>query len=415
MHVLITTAVFSGHSGSHRVVVDLIGPLRARGHRVTLFWPSAGGTGPVEPGLPPTGLTLTGDPAALTDPPDVIHGQHVSAILPVAARFPSVPVIQAINDVSHPYDEPLRLPSIRHYIAVDALRAQRARDAGVPPDRITILPNAVALDRFPPRPPHDRIARALVVAKYHHGFAALAQAALAGTGVTVTAVGMGANGLQPDFAGLLGRHDLLIGSGRCVLEAASMGLSAIVCDERGLAGALTPGNLTPMREGNFGLAVFDGPVTQERIASAFRRLDPAEAPVIRDILRREAGLDGAIDVLEALYARVIAEGVPAPADGATPAAAAEAALRDHVLRLQGRLFATMVVREIAEGQRNVAIEVALASGRQEIAALTAKNESLRTRQAALADRVQALLASRSWRLTRPLRALGAALRRHRGG
>jgi hypothetical protein len=57
-------------------------------------------------------------------------------------------MIQSIQDVNHPLDQPLTLPSIRHFIAVDQVRAQRIRSAGVPEERITFILDEVGALRY---------------------------------------------------------------------------------------------------------------------------------------------------------------------------------------------------------------------------------------------------------------------------
>lgn len=429
MHILLTTGFLATNTGSEMVIRDLAKALSVRGHEVAIYSPRARGLRELG------GARIIERPNDLTQAPDIIHGQHATSILPAWQCFPDVPLIQSIQDVSHPLDEPLTLPSVRHYIAVDQVRAERIRSAGIPDERITLIPNTVALDRFRPKPTHNRITRALIVAKYHPQFVNLARRALEPQEVSLKAVGVAVGGMRDDFPELLASYDLLIGSGRCVLEAAAVGLSAIVCDERGFAGPLTLQTWPELRDGNFGMPAFAGLSTPQRIAHALAALDPMEAPLLREVVRREAALEHAVDSLEGLYHRVLEEAAKAsgPADTGS--------LFDYVLRLQEHCMQTMVVKEMSEGRYAIAqmverqkaaalkhkldeaavltknLERSVDQGRkrtEEIALALKKlrqKEVIQARQLAEAEeQLRNLQLSASWRMTKPLRQLMTLLR-----
>lgn len=301
MHILMTTGFLVSHTGSEEVIRDLSHGLLRRNHAVTVFSPRIRGD------------TMTGvwsDQIAITDDitqvetPDVIHAQHGAAFLKAWQKFPMVPMVQFIHDVSHVTDEPIRLPSIVKYVAVDHRRAQRAIAAGISRDRVAVVPNAVDLARFPEKALHTRISRVLAVSKYHHSFLRQVQQALKGRDVELDFVGR-AN-FRADFGELLQNYDLLIGSGRCALEAAAVGLSVVVCDERGFAGPLSRASWPGYRAGNFGQPCFIRPTNVAAIRQGLDQLDPIEASILRPGVRKDVGLEAQIDVIEEIYRGAVA-------------------------------------------------------------------------------------------------------------
>jgi hypothetical protein len=301
MHILMTTGFLVSHTGSEEVIRDLSHGLLRRNHSVTVYSPRIRGD---------TVARIWSDQIAITDDitqvekPDVIHAQHATAFLRAWQQFPTVPMVHFIHDVSHVTDEPIRLPSVVKHVAVDRVRAQRAIAAGVRRDRIAVVRNAVDLSRFPKKSAHARVSRVLAVSKYHHSFKGQVQQALKGYGLEIDVVESGE--FRADFGELLQSHDLLIGSGRCALEAAAVGLSVIVCDERGFAGPLSRNSWPGFRAGNFGQPCFVRPTNATAIRQGLDELDPMEAALLTPRVREEVRLEGQIGLIEDIYREAMA-------------------------------------------------------------------------------------------------------------
>lgn len=93
------------------------------------------------------------DLAALTDPPDVIHGHHHLDAISAMLWFPEVPAVY----VTHgwiPWEElPPVYPNIRRYLAVSETGRERLVTHGVAPERVDTVLNFADMRRFAPRDP----------------------------------------------------------------------------------------------------------------------------------------------------------------------------------------------------------------------------------------------------------------------
>jgi hypothetical protein len=84
--------------------------------------------------------------------PDIIHAQHTPVALAAMAAFPQTPAVFACHSASFEMEAPRPHPQITRWIAVDDLCRDRCLSRGVPADRLTVILNAVDLERFARRP-----------------------------------------------------------------------------------------------------------------------------------------------------------------------------------------------------------------------------------------------------------------------
>ena len=112
------------------------------------------------------------------------------------------------------------------------------RERGVPADRLSVILNAVDLERFRRR---DALpvtpAKALLLSK-NQGHRATVNAACAAAELELDELGPGFGRVVPDLENQLLRYDLVFATARMALEAAATGCAVVVCDERGFAGML---------------------------------------------------------------------------------------------------------------------------------------------------------------------------------
>src|SRR5438445_459965 len=85
--------------------------------------------------------------------PDVMHLQHVTPALMALAAFPDVPAVFTTHSATIEVEAPRPHPQIRRFAAVDDFCRARAVQRNIPPDRLSVVLNAVDLTRFRPRPP----------------------------------------------------------------------------------------------------------------------------------------------------------------------------------------------------------------------------------------------------------------------
>ncbi len=323
--VLLTNLFIAANTGSECVIESLADGLRDAGHRPVVYAPQLG---PQAKRMADRGHTLV-DRLERLGPlvPDVIHAQHVPPSLVALAGFPQVPAVHVVHGVLSQIESPLRHPQFRRTVAVDEMVAERCRRAGVSPDRLRIIPNAVDTTRFRARarlPPRPRRALLLTKNQGHHD---AVRAACQAAGIALDALGPGVGKVTDRLEQELPRYDLVFATARMALEAAAVGCAVVVVDGRGFAGALTAANLDTWRRLNFGTALLTQPVTEARLAAAIAAYDPADAAQVSARIRREARLDDAVAAYVELYREAIAEGAPPARESAT----ALAALLDEML------------------------------------------------------------------------------------
>jgi Glycosyltransferase Family 4 len=317
--VLLTNLFIASNSGSECVIESLADGLRAAGHQPVVYAPRLG---PQARRMADRGHTLVDRLTGLgARVPDVIHAQHVLPSLVALAGFPQVPAVRVVHSAFGLLESPVPHPQFRRTVAVDEMVAERCRRAGVPPARLRIIPNAVDMARFRPRSPlPSRPRRALLLTK-NHGHHAAVQAACQDAGIALETLGPATGRISDRLEHELPNYDLVFATARMALEAAAVGCAVVVADGRGFAGALTTANLDDWRRLNLGVALLTQPVTEALLASAIAAYDPADAARVAAQIRREAGLEDAINSYVALYHEAIAEGPPPAGASATGLAA----------------------------------------------------------------------------------------------
>src|SRR5262245_15633233 len=165
MRILITNIMLAERSGTEVVTSELARGLKQRGHQVAVFAPVMGKSAAV---LAADGIAVTDRIERVPFRPEIIHGHHNIALAAALAQFPDVPALFVSHDAVEWRDRPLISPQIARYFAVSEINRERAmRETAAISKPVDLLPNAVDLDRFAPRPPlPERPARALLVAKH---------------------------------------------------------------------------------------------------------------------------------------------------------------------------------------------------------------------------------------------------------
>src|SRR4029077_4000771 len=138
-------------AGSELYLYELAMRLLARGHSPIAFSPRLG---QVAAALRQATVPGVDDLAAISEPPDLIHGQHHLAAMMAMLHFPGVPALFVCHGWLPWEESPPRFPRIHRYVAVDFTTRERlVSEAGIPPERVEVVLNFVDLERFQPRPP----------------------------------------------------------------------------------------------------------------------------------------------------------------------------------------------------------------------------------------------------------------------
>lgn len=305
--VLIATIGLTGRGGTDVYTRDLALALLRRGWLPIIYTTIAG---PFAEELRAATVPIVNSIDAVGAPPDVIHGHHHVETLVAMARFPGVPALFVCHDSITWHSVPPRSPRIGAYVAVDRnCRDRMIFEHGIAEERIRVMGNAVDLRRFTPRPPlptHPTRALAFSNAVTANNWGATLRSACRQRGITLDLAGSAADSFVERPEELLPRYDLVFGKARCALEAMASGAAVIVCDERGLSGMVTSGDLPAARQLNFGARTLQRPITVENILHEIDRYDPADAARVSAEIRASADVDLLAGEFIELYEELIA-------------------------------------------------------------------------------------------------------------
>ena len=299
-----TNFILAGRSGSELYTAEIAEALVSRGHRPVLYTPAPG---KLARGLQARAIPVTSDLRTISEPPDVIHGQHTHETITALLAFPGVPAVQ----VHHGWVEapPVPFPRIRRHVVVDdTVRERLVSEFGVSPASIDVIRNFVDPGRLPARGPLPfRPSRALVFSNSADHFLGHVRSACAAQGIHVDAAGADVGRVVEDPGAILAGYDVVFAKARCAMEAMAVGAAVVLCDRAGLGPMVTPGNFDELRRLNFGLRTLREPVTPEAVATRLASYDAADAARVSTRMRSEARMDIAVDQLVDLYERVVAE------------------------------------------------------------------------------------------------------------
>jgi hypothetical protein len=383
MRVLVTNCSLRGRSGTEIVTIDLALGLSSRGHEIAVFAPMVGRSAEI---LRNQGIVVTDRPEELPWKPDIIHGHHNHVLAAALAYFPDVPALFVCHSSIYWFDGPLLLPRVRRFCSVDeACRARLVTEVGCEKEAIELLPNAVDLDLFSPRPPLPaRPRRALLLTKNTAHIAAV-RAAAQETGLELDEIGGPFGAEVDDLHARLGHYDVVFATARMALEALAVGCAVVVVDGRGLAGLATSSLVDEWRRNNFGLRLLTREPTKEAIMTEIGRYDAHDAALTSRRIRDVASLSTHLDRVEAIHRDIVA----------TPGALADATAD---LRALGK-FVAQWLRRLGEGMIPENFDNLLAANKfasehhavlEENATLRAQLECLHTQVGTLKREVDAL-------------------------
>lgn len=323
LSVLITNITLSGRTGTEIVARDLALGLRRRGHRPIVYTRDL--SGPIADELQRASVPVITDIEKLTAPVDIIHGHHTPTVAAAVSKYPDVPAIFVAHDFIAWHDMAPRFGSIRRVCAVDTTVAQRfSTYEGREPSEISLLLNAVDMERFQPGPDPAPVPRkALAFAKNTEHLPAIRQACERRNielDVVGAAVGKVISSPETELAG----YDLVFTSALSALEAMSAGRAVIVCDGRGLAGLVTPENMREWRLRNFGLGCFSKRLDADNVLAEIDRYDAGTLAEITAFVRTEADQETWLDTIEDLYRQIQRE------NGAEPRSTSFAELSGYI-------------------------------------------------------------------------------------
>jgi len=299
LSILMTDFELITWSGSKIVLRDFALKLIERGHMPVVYSPHLGKAAERFATL---GIPSVNDPAALARPPDIIHAHHNIPTAMALATYPGVPAIAFCHSKLWP-DIPLRFERIHRHVAVDFRRSDfLTREHHIDRNRVTILPNAIDLSRFPPRetPLPAKPRKALAFNKYPEHLPMLESACQA-RGIAFEAIGQGAKRPVENPEPFLRESDIVFAIDRCAMEAICVGAAVILVEPRGMAGIVTSRRLNALRKANFGHSTLIHEVTSSAVGLEIDRYDADDAAAVSAAYREVAGIEQAVDRLEDIY------------------------------------------------------------------------------------------------------------------
>jgi hypothetical protein len=372
-----------GIGGSESYLVTVAEQLDRLGHEVTIYTTEPGrGARPARE----RALELIEDPGSLPDG-DAALVQDGAVSYELASLRPDMPQLFVAHSESFAPQHPPQLEGVVGVaVALNDRLAERLRSLATETE-VVRLRQPIDTERFLPRGPLPKRARRALLLSNNHSSDRLAmlEEACGDTGLELVRVG-GTAGLSTDPREVLAAADIVIGYGRSILEAMACGRAAYVYDWHGGSGWVTADSYAAIEAD--GAAGRDETVLgPARLREDLRRYEASMGPVNHDIVIAHHRANVHAQQLVELFRRLS----PPPARPRT-----ELQEMARLVRLEWR------ARSDTNGLRIELDRVARELRESHQARLDGAREA--------EERAQSYESSASWRLTRPLRAVGHLLR-----
>jgi len=308
MRVLIAGHSLSEIGGVQTYERDLASWLLARGHSPIVYGTELGD---VARELVRRTIPVTDDLRSIAAPIDVIHGDSPLETMTALLHFPETPALFVCHGWGSLAAITPRFPRIVHYVAVDDTCADRLLlREGIPPEKVSVMLNAVDIDAFRQRVPLPaKPRRAVVFSNVAHEltFLPVIREACRRASIDLEVIGAvaGTSAVHPEA--ILGDYDIAFAKAKCAMEAMACGLAVILCDVAGIGGMVRSTDLDRLRRLNFGVRALGKPLSADTIQAELARYDPDDARLVSDRIRETAPSDALHESLLAMYESVIAE------------------------------------------------------------------------------------------------------------
>ena len=272
--VILISAYTLDLSGVPTVTLTMYNELKKRGYEVQIYSPLGGWLAPK--------MNAKSDFASITRP-DIIIAQHNVCAESMRLEFPDIPMIFYTH---HPEYEGEQPPSFEceWYMAINEDTVANLISKGVPSYKITIVRDFIDIIRFCPMSPiNDKLKNVLYISnrKKWRTYANIKKASEL-LGVNFTAVGSPygrARSIETD----INKSDLVVGWGRCILEAMSCGRPVISYDKEIGDGYLDYDKYLKSRVRNFGVTC-DNKYTVEELVNEIKKYNPKDGGINRAII-----------------------------------------------------------------------------------------------------------------------------------
>jgi hypothetical protein len=110
--------------------------------------------------------------------------------------------------------------------------------------------------------------------------------------------------------GILPKYDLVFAKARCALEAMAVGCAVVLCDFAGAGPMVRADTFGELQKLNFGAGTLTRPLRPELIVAEIEKYSAADAKVVSERVRQDAGLSSAVMEWIELYEEVCRDFAP---------------------------------------------------------------------------------------------------------
>lgn len=281
MRIVLSLHAFAGFAGTETYTLSVAHELQSLGHEAIVYAPTLG---PIADDAREQGIPVFDRVDTLPTAIDGVLAQDTGTAFSLAERYPDAVRLQIVHSDYYPLQSPSQLPGVCAAVVAMNDRVARRVEALAEHPPLIRLRQPVDLKRFGVRGGHERRThRALLLGNY-----------LRGATADVVAEACREAGFEPVQAGihatpsatpeqLMADVDLVIGLGRCVLEAMASRRAAYVFGIAGGDGWVTADSYAALEADGFGGTATERVVDGAALAADLAGWDPQMGWVNRQL------------------------------------------------------------------------------------------------------------------------------------
>ena len=310
MKIAIATARLWGRTGTEIVTIELARELKHRGHDIFVFTSETGESASL---LAQDGILAIDDLNLAPFEPEIVHGNHNVVLVQALLHFREALGIYVCHDAGLWQNRPPDMTRIRKYVAVDQHCLERVeRELPRVAGQTVKLHNAVDLRAYRPRSPLPGDPTSALILTKNRKHVGVIEHVCRRRGLVVDSAGPGVASTIGDLPARLAAYDIVFATARMAIEAMAVGCAVIVCDERGFAGLVTPDNVEPWRDRNFGASILLGDVSPDSIDQALDAYHAKRCSDVSQYIRDHNSLERAASLYEDVYRAALSEKTAEP-------------------------------------------------------------------------------------------------------
>lgn len=309
--ILFSNFTLAGRSGTEVYLWDLASGLQARGWECGIYTPRPGR---LAEAFRQRNIPVWHNLEAITMQPEVLHCQHTMESLALRERFPGIPALFMVHDGRSWHDTTPGLAGWSALVAVDDFSRERImRETGLGEHQIEVIHNSVDTARFLPRAalPEVPLRAAIFTSNVaHDDHVQAARALFRKLDIALDELGPGAGRPIEDPENWLPRYDLVLGKGRCALEAMAVGSAVILIGAEGMGEMVTPENFAAFKKRNFGQSLLRPGMNPDFLEQQVLNYSAGSARRVQQLVRATCSLEGMVETFIQLYNALPVRGRP---------------------------------------------------------------------------------------------------------